>query len=64
MRQNGDKWQIVGVKDEELATRIAEKVGQSIIALASKTGVNAAGERLGIKNLQDVLNQARDLLEQ
>jgi len=64
MRRNGEKWQIVGVKDEELATRIAEKVGQSIIALASKTGVNAAGERLGIKNLQDVLNQARDLLEQ
>jgi hypothetical protein len=64
MRRNGEKWQIVGVKDEELATRIAEKVGQSIIALASKNGVNAAGERLGIKNLQDVLNQARDLLEQ
>jgi hypothetical protein len=64
MRRNGDKWQIVGVKDEELATRIAEKVGQSIIALASKNGVNAAGERLGIKNLQEVLNQARDLLEQ
>jgi hypothetical protein len=64
MRRNGEKWQIVGVKDEELATRIAEKVGQSIIALASRNGVNAAGERLGIKNLQDVLNQARDLLEQ
>lgn len=64
MRRNGEKWQIVGVKDEELATRIAEKVGQSIIALASKNGVNAAGERLGIKNLQDVLDQARDLLEQ
>jgi hypothetical protein len=64
MRRNGEKWQIVGVKDDELATRIAEKVGQSIIALASKSGINAAGERLGIRNLQDVLNQAQELLEQ
>lgn len=63
MRRNGTKWQIVGVKDEDLATRIAEKVGQNIIAIASKSGVNAAGERIGIKNLQEVLNQAQDLLE-
>ena len=63
MRRNGDKWKIVGVKDEELATRVAQKVGQGIIAIATKTGVSSVGERLGIKNLQDVLNQAQDLLE-
>lgn len=64
MRRNGEKWQIIGVKDDELATRIAQRVGQSIIAIASGSGVNSAGERLGIRNLQEVLNQAQDLLEQ
>lgn len=64
MRRNGEKWQIIGVKDDELATRIAQKVGQSIIAIASGNGVNSAGERLGIRNLQEVLTQAQDLLDQ
>lgn len=64
MRRNGERWQVVGVKDDVLATKIAQKVGQNIIAIATKGGVNSAGEKLGIKNLQDMLNQAQDLLDQ
>lgn len=64
MKRNGERWQIVGVKDDALATGIAQKIGQNIIAIATKGGVNAAGEKLGIKNLQDMLNQAQDLLDQ
>lgn len=62
MKKNGDKWQVVGVKDEQLATRIAQKIGQEIIAVATKGGIRKAGETLGIKNLQDLLNQAEDIL--
>jgi len=65
MRRNGDKWQIVGLKDEALATKIAQKIGQSIIAIATKGGINSAGERsLGIKNLQDLLERAQEALPQ
>jgi hypothetical protein len=64
MRRNGERWQVVGVKDEALATKIAEKVGQTIIALATKTGINAAGEKLGIKNLQEMFDRLQDVLEQ
>lgn len=63
MKKNGDKWQVIGVKDEQLATRIAQKVGQEIIAVAAKGGIRKAGETLGIKNLQDLLNQAGDILK-
>lgn len=63
MKKNGDKWQVVAVKDEQLATRIAQKVGQEIIAAATKGGIRKAGETLGIKNLQDLLNQAEDILK-
>lgn len=34
MKKNGDRWQIVGVRDEQLATAIARKVGQEIMAVA------------------------------
>lgn len=62
MRRNGERWQIIGVKDDALATKIAQRIGQSIIALAQK-GVTPSGERsLGIKNLQELLDQAQEIL--
>jgi hypothetical protein len=64
MKRNGERWQVVGVKDELLATKIAEKVGQTIIALATKSGINSAGEKLGIKNLQQMFDQLQDILDQ
>jgi hypothetical protein len=55
MKRNGDKWQVIAVKDEVLARKIAEKVGQSLIAAAQKGALKKAGEQLGIQNMQDVL---------
>lgn len=63
MKRNGADWQIVGLTDEQLATQIAQKIGQEIIAVAAKGGINKAGESLGIKNLQDLMQQADDLLK-
>jgi hypothetical protein len=56
LRQNGNKWQVVAVKDEVLARRIAEKIGQDLIVVAQKGGIKKAGEKLGISNLEDILN--------
>ena len=42
LRRNGDRWQIVGLKDEQLATDIARKIGQEIIAIAKNGGKNTA----------------------
>jgi hypothetical protein len=63
MKRNGDKWQVIGVTDEQLATRIAQKIGQEIIAVAAKGGINNAGRNLGVNNLQDLLKQAEDILK-
>lgn len=63
MKKNGERWQVVGLKDEQLSTRIAQKIGQEIIAVATKGGVRKAGETLGVKNLQDLINQAEDILK-
>lgn len=57
MKRDGDKWKVIAVKDEVLAKRIAETVGQEIIATARKGGIQKAGEQLGVGNLQDLMKQ-------
>ncbi len=57
MKQSGEKWQVVGVKDEQLAKQIAEKVGQQIILAANKGGLKSAGEQFGLQNLGDVIKE-------
>ncbi len=62
MRRNGDRWQVVGVKDEQLATDIARRIGQQIIAIAT-TGLNRkTADMLGVGNLGDLLRQAEELV--
>ena len=62
MTRSGDHWQIVGVEDKDLAEKIARTVGQQIIAVASGANIGDTGKKLGVKNLQDVLKQAEELL--
>ena len=62
MKRNGQKWKIVGVKDEQLATAIARKIGQEIMAIAVN-GSQATADKLGIGNLADLLKQAEELVK-
>jgi hypothetical protein len=61
MQRIGSGWKIVGIRDETLATEIAQKVGQEIIAVASNGGADAAGDRLGVRNLNTILQQAEQI---
>ena len=53
MTRSGDRWKVVGVRDEKLATSIAEKIGQEIIAIAS-SGRNGTPQTATFKDFQDV----------
>lgn len=57
MKQTGERWQIVAVKDEELARSVAEKIGQQIIFAANKGGIKRAGEEFGVENLNELIKQ-------
>jgi len=57
LKKNGGNWRVVGVRDEELARNIAEKIGQQIILAATKGGIGKAGEQSGIGNLSDLIKQ-------
>lgn len=58
MKRRGDRWQIVAIKDEIISRRIAEKIGQEIIAAAKSGDVEKAGRKIGIQNLKDILNNS------
>ncbi|MEO8071819.1 MAG: hypothetical protein ABI686_01095 [Acidobacteriota bacterium] len=58
LKRNGTKWQVIAVKDEILARRIAEKVGQDLITVAQKDGIKKVGEKLGVSNLEDILKNS------
>jgi hypothetical protein len=57
LKRSGDRWQVVSIKDDELAQQIADKIGQELIALAQKGGLKKAGETLGVQNLNDMLKE-------
>lgn len=63
LKRNGERWQIVAVKDEVLARRVAEKIGQDLIGAAQKGSVKKAGEQLGVSNLEDVLRRAEEIFK-
>ncbi len=63
LKKNGDQWQVVGIKDEELSRSVAEKIGQQLIILAKSNGINKAGENFGIKNLGDLLKELENVFK-
>ena len=63
LKRNGERWQIVAVKDEVLARGVAEKIGQELIVAAQKGSLRQTGEQLGVSNLEDALKQAQGLFK-
>src|ERR1035437_5275536 len=63
MKRNGDRWQITGVHDEQLATDIARKIGQELIAIAANGNVANAAKKYGVGNLADLLRQAEEIVK-
>lgn len=63
MKKNGERWKIVGVRDEALATRIAQSVGQQLIGAASNNDPKNAGKQLGVKDLESLIKQAEIFFE-
>jgi sulfur transfer complex TusBCD TusB component (DsrH family) len=61
LRRNGERWQVVALKDDMLATSIAQKIGQEIISVAANGGQDTAN-KLGIGNLSNMLREAEDLV--
>ena len=58
LKRNGERWQVIAVKDEVLARRVAERIGQDLITGAKNGTLKKAGEQLGVSNLEDAFKNA------
>jgi hypothetical protein len=63
MKRGGDIWKVTAIKDEKTAQKIAEKVGQQLIALANKGSLLDAGKQLGVDNLGNILKGLNDIFK-
>ncbi|MCC6328073.1 MAG: hypothetical protein IT174_06135 [Acidobacteria bacterium] len=60
MVRYGQRWKIAGLQDDELATRIAQHIGQEVIAIASNGG-DSKQSLLGVKNINELLRRAEEI---
>jgi hypothetical protein len=63
MKKNGELWRVTAIKDDTLAKRIAEKIGQELISISSKEGLKKASEKLGINNVEDLQKRVDDIFK-
>ncbi len=62
MQRSGDRWRVVGINDDQLATDVARSIGQQIFAAAVEGVTNKAGEMLGVPDLKKLLDQAGEMI--
>lgn len=62
MKRNGDVWRVIGIKDDVVARRIAEKIGQEIINIVSKEGLNKAAEKIATGGLNELKKRLDELI--
>jgi hypothetical protein len=62
MKRNGDRWQVVGVKDDQLATDVARSIGQELMDLATTKITDAAAKELGVSSLLNLVRQAEKMM--
>ena len=63
MKRNGDKWRVVGIKDEILATRIAKTVGQELITISTQEGLKKASEKMNAPGLENIKKKLDDIFK-
>lgn len=60
MRRKGDKWVIVGLSDEQLAEKIAKRIGQELMQLAA-SGPDTGNTQEIIRNFSQILEQSDEI---
>ena len=63
MKRDGERWKVVGIKDEKLAHKVAEKVGQQLIALVAKGNLRDAEKQLKVENLGNIVKELNNMFK-
>lgn len=62
MKRDGNLWKIVAIKDDLLARKVAEKVGQQLIDLVKQRNLKNVEDQLKIENLGNIIKNLNDIL--
>ncbi len=63
MRKNGTRWQVVGVRDDELSLQIARTIGQQMLAIASGKAPADGSAPISIGELQELIDEAGEIFK-
>lgn len=61
MRRSGSHWQIVGLRDERLAERVAHAIGEEMLVMASRNGgLGSVSSESEIGNFKELIRRAEE----
>ena len=63
MKRKGDVWQVVAVRDEALARRIAEEYGQEMISAAKNGSLEKTLKNNGNTSMDDLRKKLEDIFK-
>ncbi|HQZ83603.1 MAG TPA: hypothetical protein PLR83_10295 [Pyrinomonadaceae bacterium] len=63
MTRVGTRWKVTGFEDDALATDIARRIGEELVAIATASEVGAKPNTLGMSGVNDLLRRAAEILQ-
>ncbi|MEZ5423409.1 MAG: hypothetical protein R2682_10005 [Pyrinomonadaceae bacterium] len=63
MTRVGDRWKVTGFEDDALATEIARRIGEELVAIATASEVGDKANSLGVGGINDLLRRAAEILQ-
>ena len=63
MTRVGNRWKVTGFQDDALATEIARRIGEELVAIAMAGDLGNKANSSGLNGLKDLLRQAEEILQ-
>lgn len=63
MTRVGDRWKVTGFQDDALATEIARRIGEELVAIAMAGDLSTKANGTGLNGLRDLLRRAEEILQ-
>lgn len=63
MTRVGSRWKVTGFEDDALATDIARRIGEELVAIAAASEIGNKSNSLGVSGVSDLLRRAAEILQ-
>lgn len=63
MKRTGDKWRVIAFKDEDLAKKFAERIGQEIMKILSDESLRRIKEKIKTSDLEEIRKSIESIFD-